>query len=92
MATLDEIRRRIAASLAMTIAYKRPYRPERFCNGGPNGHSWCGLPGEFICTDQFGLQWFACQYHTEGARTERTNDWFARHFDRAMYEDINLPR
>jgi len=59
-----------------------PTTPSRYCNGGPNGHSWCGAVATVVCNErsqgQHRLQWFACAVHTEGALTEPIASWFAR--------------
>ena len=41
--------------------------PERNCNGGPNGHKFCGRPASHVARDESGLEWFCCVDHTEGA-------------------------
>jgi hypothetical protein len=34
-------------------------RPDRKCNGGQTG-IWCGDSATVVCTDETGLQWYAC--------------------------------
>lgn len=53
--------------------------PIRKCNGGPSG-PWCGKVATCVCAARDGLQWFACDAHTEGAATEPIAAWFVRLF------------
>lgn len=41
----------------------------RQCNGGPHGKAWCGKPATCVPRDESGLEWFACDLHTEGCGT-----------------------
>lgn len=50
----------------------------RVCSGGPHGEAWCGAWATVVCTAPDGLQWFACELHTEGSVTEPLGPWLAR--------------
>ncbi len=40
----------------------------RKCNGGQRG-PWCGKDAVVVPRDESGLEWFACEAHTDGCGT-----------------------